>query len=155
MPRKSFRQRRRRATRYNRRMTMILQYLNEIEGIKPILLSTLTQKFVECDIGYKVSSANPWIYVDKEKIDTHLEFYDTESCFYPIKDAIEAFPKNEILVGSYVCASNTPAVFFVCTTLSAEEMILDAMEQQRIRIQRQIMNMQIKAPLGVWLSLGQ
>lgn len=128
-------------------------YLEDTTDVEIIFLSPLTQIFLGCRIGEAISVVNPWIYVKREKILDHLEFYGHESEFYQIQDEIMKCPLEEIMIGSCNFNSNIPVDFYLCKTKEAQESI-----ERSIQIQNDLILQKISDSIypisRSWHSLG-
>ncbi|XP_060801877.1 dynein axonemal intermediate chain 3 [Amyelois transitella] len=134
-----------------RRKRFIPKY--EVEGVYKVVLGEETQIQVEIVIGTHVSSQYPWKFVSKAKIMETIEIGGELSEFFFIKDQIEEYPEEELLLGYIADESKDVDEFYVCCTLEAR----DHCKQQSdrfIRRQEKKLEKAVQKKPRPWKSLG-
>lgn len=124
-----------------------------IEGIENIYLSPLTQQILECRIGVNITLQEPWIFVQKEKILENIELHENSSDFLPLREEIEKYPEDKILIGCYGHKQELPEEFMICTTPLSAQHTLYTLQAQEIAKRKKINESLVKF-CGTWPSLG-
>lgn len=121
-------------------------------GIARIDLSPLTQKIVGCVIGENITTEYPWVYVRKDVIEDNIDLHSESSDFLPVKDEIEAFPDEQILIG-YAPSLTEEGQFYVILTEESRDAIVRSIQTQREDHENRV-RYAIYKPLGRWYDLG-
>ncbi|KAL6444357.1 hypothetical protein ACFW04_001911 [Cataglyphis niger] len=124
----------------------------EMPGIVRIDLSPLTQKIVGCVIGENVTTEYPWVYVRKDIIEDNIELHSESSDFLPVKDEIQEYPNEQILIG-YAPSVSEEAEFYIVLTKESKDAIIDFIQTQREDHENRV-RYAIYKPPGPWLDLG-
>ncbi|CAL1675051.1 unnamed protein product [Lasius platythorax] len=123
-----------------------------MSGIARIDLSPLTQKIVGCVIGENITTEYPWVYVRKDVIEDNIDLHSESSDFLPVKDEIEAFPDEQILIG-YAPSLTEEGQFYVILTEESRDAIVRSIQTQREDHENRV-RYAIYKPLGRWYDLG-
>ncbi|XP_076644434.1 dynein axonemal intermediate chain 3 [Halictus rubicundus] len=123
-----------------------------LTGIARINLSPLTQKVIGCVIGENVSTEYPWVFVRKEIIEDNIDLHDESSDFLPVKDEIEAFPEQKMLIG-YMPSLTQEGQFYICLTAEGQQAVIEYIKRQREEHENRVRNTVYK-PLGKWEEFG-
>lgn len=121
-------------------------------GIARIDLSPLTQKIVGCVIGENVTTEYPWVYVRKDIIEDNIDLHSESSDFLPVKDEIQEYPDEHILIG-YAPSVSEEAQFYIVLTEESKDAIIKFIQTQREDHENRVKSAMYKPP-GQWLDLG-
>lgn len=134
-----------------RRKRFIPKY--EVEGVYKVILGEETQIQIEMVIGTHINAQYPWKSISKAKIMETIDIGGELSEFFPLKQHIEAYTDEEILLGYIVDESKDVDEFYVCCTTEAR----DHCKQQSDRfIKRQEKKLEkaVQKKPRPWKSLG-
>ncbi|XP_059056773.1 dynein axonemal intermediate chain 3 [Achroia grisella] len=134
-----------------RRKRFIPKY--EVEGVYKVVLEEETQIQIEMVIGTHINAQYPWNLVSKAKIIESIDVGGELSELFPIKEQIEAYTDEFILMGYIADESNDVDEFYVCCTTEAR----DHCKQQSDRfIKRQEKKLEkaVQKKPRPWKSLG-
>ncbi|XP_070156340.1 dynein axonemal intermediate chain 3 [Polyergus mexicanus] len=123
-----------------------------MSGIARIDLSPLTQKIVGCVIGENVTTEYPWVYVRKNIIEDNIDLHSESSDFLPVRDEIQEYPDEQILIG-YAPSVAEEAQFYIVLTEESKDAIMKSIQTQREDHENRV-RYAIYKPLGRWLDLG-
>ncbi|XP_072755776.1 dynein axonemal intermediate chain 3 [Anoplolepis gracilipes] len=121
-------------------------------GIARIDLSPLTQKIVGCVIGENVTTEYPWVYVRKDVIEDNIDLHSESSDFLPIKDEIQEYPDEKILIG-YAPSLSKEGQFYIVLTEQSKDAIMRSLQIQRENHENRV-RYAIYKPVGRWYDLG-
>ncbi|CAG9795385.1 unnamed protein product [Diatraea saccharalis] len=134
-----------------RRKRFIPKY--EVDGVYKVSLGEETQMQIEMVIGTHVNAQYPWKTISKAKILETIEVGGELSEFFSIKEHIEAYSGEMMLLGYIVDESKDTDEFYVCCTIEAR----DHCKQQSDRfIKRQEKKLEkaVQKKPRPWKSLG-
>lgn len=134
-----------------RRKRFIPKY--DVEGVHKIVLGEETQMQIEMVVGTHVNAQYPWKNISKAKIMENIEMGGELSEFFSLRDQIEKYTDDFILMGYIVDESNDIDEFYVCCTTEAR----DHCKQQSDRfIKRQEKKLEkaVQKKPRPWKSLG-
>lgn len=134
-----------------RRKRFIPKY--EVEGVYKVILGEETQIQIELVIGMHVNAQYPWKTVSRSKILESIEVGGELSEFFPIKEHIEAYEEEEILMGYIADESKDVDEFYVCCTPESR----DHCKQQSdkfIKRQEKKLEKSVQKKPRPWVSLG-
>lgn len=123
-----------------------------MSGIARIDLSSLTQKIVGCVIGENVTTEYPWVYVRKDIIEDNIDLHSESSDFLPVKDEIQEYPDEQILIG-YAPSLTQEGQFYIVLTEESKDAIIRAIQTQKDDHENRV-RYAIYKPLGQWDDLG-
>ncbi|KAJ8673532.1 hypothetical protein QAD02_004794, partial [Eretmocerus hayati] len=123
-----------------------------IPGVARLDLQPLTQKIVGCVVDENVTTEYPWLYVRKEIIEDNIDLHSESSDFLPVKNEIETYPGNQMLIG-YAPSLEHKGQFYLCTTEESRAEVSRQIDEQRLEQQRLVRDAVLKKP-GSWCSLG-
>lgn len=125
----------------------------ELPGVLKVELSGITQKIIGAIIGEDVTTENPWKYVKKTAIVENIELHEESSDFLPVKDDLETYIEEEVLIGFIPELSMKNDLFYVVVNSESKKMVLIEIERQRQVLASQLKNAVLKS-VGTWKSLG-
>ncbi|KAM3960992.1 LOW QUALITY PROTEIN: missing minor mitochondria [Aphomia sociella] len=133
-----------------RRKRFIPKY--EVEGVYKVVLGEETQIQIEMVIGTHVNAQYPWKSVCKTKIMETIDVGGDLSEFFPIKQQLEDYSEEYILMGYIADESNDVDEFYVCCTTEAR----DHCKQQSDRFikRRKKLEKAVQKKPRPWKSLG-
>lgn len=134
-----------------RRKRFVPKY--EVEGVHKIILTEDTQLQVEIVIGSHVNAQYPWKFVDKSKIMESIELGGELSEFYPLREELEAYEDDLVLMGLIPDESKDDDEFYICCTRESR----DHCKQQSdkfIRRQEKKLEKAVQKKPRPWTSLG-
>ncbi|XP_053604138.1 dynein axonemal intermediate chain 3 [Plodia interpunctella] len=134
-----------------RRKRFIPKY--DVEGVYTLILGEETQIQIEMVIGNHISSQYPWKSVSKDKIMETIDIGGELSEFFVLKQQIEEYPEDEILLGYIADESKDVDEFYVCCTIEAR----DHCKQQSdkfIKRQEKKLEKKVQKKPRPWKSLG-
>ncbi|XP_072939671.1 dynein axonemal intermediate chain 3 [Epargyreus clarus] len=102
-----------------RRKRFIPKY--DVEGVYKVIIGEETQIQIEMVVGTHINAQYPWKMVSKAKIMETIEVGGELSEFFPIKEHIEAYTQEFLLMGYIVDESNDLDEFYVCCTTEARD----------------------------------
>ncbi|XP_048518881.1 dynein axonemal intermediate chain 3 [Dendroctonus ponderosae] len=142
------------SARRRRRRKKKKRDLFDIDGVRRIVMSELTQKIVQCVVGDQVTSESPWTYVKKELVQDNLELHEESSEFLPLRAEILAYPRPEILIG-YIAdeSQEKEEEFYMCVTEGATDAVEKIIEKLR-QEQEDRLYYQLYKDVHPWQSLG-
>ncbi|EFN65214.1 WD repeat-containing protein 63 [Camponotus floridanus] len=123
-----------------------------MSGIARIDLSPLTQKIVGCVIGENVTTEYPWVYVRKDIIEDNIDLHSESSDFLPVKDEIQEYPDEQILIG-YAPSLSEEGQFYIVLTEESKDAIMRAIQTQKDDHENRV-RYAIYKSLGKWDDLG-
>ncbi|CAH0729165.1 unnamed protein product, partial [Brenthis ino] len=134
-----------------RRKRFIPKY--DVDGVYKVVLGEETQIQIEMVVGTHVNAQYPWKSVTKEKIIETIEVGGELSEFFPLKEPLEKYTEELVLIGYIVDESNDVDEFYVCCTTEAR----DHCKQQSdrfIRRQEKKLEKAVQKKPRPWKSLG-
>ncbi|CAH2991500.1 unnamed protein product [Chilo suppressalis] len=134
-----------------RRKRFVPKY--EVDGVYKVLLGEETQLQIEMVIGMHVNAQYPWKSVSKAKIMESIEVGGELSEFYPIKEHIEAYTEEMMLLGYIVDESKDTDEFYICCTIEARDHCKQQSERF-IRRQEKKLEKAVQKKPRPWKSLG-
>lgn len=93
------------------------------------------------------------IYVRKEKIEDNLYLHEKSSEFLLLRNIIEEYPEDKMLIGSYKTNPDRVEEFMICTTIVAQKKILKLLEKEKQAIKERVKRLIYCLPRQ-WTSLG-
>lgn len=134
-----------------RRKKFIPNY--EVEGVIMVVLSEETQIQIEMCIGTDVTSQNPWKFVSKVKILENIDLYGETSEFYSLKEQIEKYEEESVLLGYIADESKDVDEFYVCYTVEAKNHCKEQSDRF-IKRQKKKLEKAVQKKPRPWTSLG-
>lgn len=134
-----------------RRKRFIPKY--DVEGVYTVVLGEETQIQIEMVVGLHITPQFPWKSVSKAKIMETIDMGGELSEFFGIKDVIEAYKENEMLLGYIVDESKDVDEFYVCGTIEARDHC-KAQSDRFIRRQEKKLEKSVQKKPRPWKSLG-
>lgn len=134
-----------------RRKRFIPKY--DVEGVYKVVLGEETQIHIEMVIGMHITGQYPWKLVSKSKIMESIEVGGELSEFFPLKEQLEAYNADLVLLGYIADESKDFDEFYVCCTTAAR----DHCKQQSdrfVRRQEKKLEKAVQKKPGPWKSLG-
>nr|XP_023014397.1 uncharacterized protein LOC111504135 [Leptinotarsa decemlineata] len=125
----------------------------DLPGVHKLQLSELAQKIIGCVAGDNVTAENPWMYVDKEKIQDNLELHEESSEFLPLKKYILGFPRKQFLIGYIPDESRDVEEFYICVTEQATDTVKDIIEKMKQEQEERLFNT-INKSVKEWFTQG-
>lgn len=134
-----------------RRKRFIPKY--DVEGVYTVILSEETQTLIEAAIGVNLNAQFPWIYVSKAKINESIELEGEASEFYPLREKIQQYTEDDILMGYIVDESKDIAQFYICLTTESRDHCKQQSDRFIKRQQKKLEKAVQKKPRP-WVCLG-
>jgi dynein intermediate chain 3, axonemal len=134
-----------------RRKRFIPKY--EVEGVYKVVLGEETQIQIEMVIGTHVNAQYPWKSINKSKIIENIEIGGELSEFYPLKEYIEAYTDDIILMGYIVDESKDVDEFYICCTIESRDHCKEQSDKF-IRRQEKKLEKAVQKKPKPWKSLG-
>ncbi|XP_026752451.3 dynein axonemal intermediate chain 3 [Galleria mellonella] len=134
-----------------RRKRFVPKY--EVEGVHKVILGEETEIQIDMVVGTHINAQYPWKPISKAKIAETIDSGGELSEFFPIKEQIEAYTEEFILMGYIADESNDVDEFYICCTTEAR----DHCKQQSDRfIKRQEKKLEkaVQKKPRPWKSLG-
>lgn len=124
-----------------------------IPGVLKIAISAKSQKFLGCVVGDTITAEKPWKVVKKEMFEDHIEVYDEDSEFLPLKEQITQFPKEEMLFGYVPDESREYDEFYLCLTEEAHDKVAEIIAKMEKELEQKLNNA-IYKQIRPWVSQG-
>ncbi|XP_022825509.1 WD repeat-containing protein 63-like [Spodoptera litura] len=134
-----------------RRKRFIPNY--DVPGVYKVTLGDETQHQIEMAIGFQINAQYPWKMVSKAKIMENINVGVELSEFYTIREHIEDYPEEELLMGYIVDESKNIDEFYVCCTTEARDHC-SQQSQKFIRRQEKKLEKAVQKKPRPWVSLG-
>ncbi|CAH1646940.1 unnamed protein product [Spodoptera littoralis] len=134
-----------------RRKRFIPNY--DVPGVYTVTLGDETQHQIEMAIGFQINAQYPWKMVSKAKIMENINVGVELSEFYTIREHIEDYPEEELLMGYIVDESKNIDEFYVCCTIEARDHC-SQQSQKFIRRQEKKLEKAVQKKPRPWISLG-
>lgn len=134
-----------------RRKRFVPKY--EVEGVIKVTLSEETQLLIDVVIGTHVTSQDPWKYVSKAKLLESIDISGENSEFYPIKEQLEAYVDEKVLLGYIPDESKDIDEFYVCYTPQARDHCKEQSDRF-IKRQQKKLDKAVSKKSRPWNSLG-
>ncbi|KAK0182605.1 hypothetical protein PV327_000725 [Microctonus hyperodae] len=112
----------------------------DINGMMKLVLSPLTQKILNCEIGENVTQEYPWIFVKKEIIEDNLDLHSESSDFLPVREQILNYPESNLLIGYAPKPTDDKGYFNICLTEHSRDMVIHQIEMLRYEQQNRVEN---------------
>lgn len=128
-------------------------YRYEIDGVRVLPLSAITQKVIGCVIGDDISAENPWKYIRKELIMDNIDLHEESSEFLTFHKEIQAYPSRLLLIGWIPGGSDKFDLFYIVYTLEAREIIEKMIQEDKLATKKRL-HRAINKHLGYWNSYG-
>lgn len=129
-----------------------LEFL-KIPGLKKIPISENGQRVLSCNVGEEVSPEDPWIYIHKQMFYDDLMVLKEDSEFFPIKDDIDKYPEEELLIGYIPEERHKVHEFFICTTLECKNAVQAILNRKKVEQEENFRN-RISRRTSVWKGYG-
>ncbi|XP_068631464.1 dynein axonemal intermediate chain 3 [Battus philenor] len=134
-----------------RRKRFIPKY--DVEGVGRVILGEETQIQIEMVVGMHVNAQYPWKLVSKEKILESINVGGELSEFFPLKQDLETYKDEEVLMGYIADESKDVDEFYICLTQEAREHCKQQSERF-IRRQEKKLEKAIQKKPRPWKSFG-
>ncbi|CAG5052722.1 unnamed protein product [Parnassius apollo] len=134
-----------------RRKRFIPKY--DVDGVYRLILGEETQFQIEMVVGTNVNVQYPWKLVKKDKIMENIDAVGELSEFYFLKQSLETYDDEFVLMGYIVDESNDDDEFYICCTNEAREHCKQQSEKF-IRRQEKKLEKAIQKKPRPWNSLG-
>ena len=102
-----------------RRKRFIPKY--EVEGVYKVTIDEETQTHTETVVGPHVNAQYPWKFISKAKIMESIDMCGELSSFYSIREQLEAYSEEEVLIGYIFDETTNTDDFYVCCTIEARD----------------------------------
>lgn len=134
-----------------RRKRFIPKY--DVEGVFRLVLGEEAQIQIEMVIGTHIIAQKPWKFVEKEKIVEHIELNGEASEFFRLKEYVQDYTEELVLMGYIVDESKDVDEFYVCLTTEARDHCKQQSDKFIKRQQKKLEKAINKTPKP-WKSLG-
>lgn len=134
-----------------RRKKFIPNY--NVEGVYIIDIGEETQTQIEMVVGHDISAQYPWKMVPTSKIIETIETGGELSDFFSIKEKLEEYPGESVLMGYIVDESKDTDEFYVCCTEEARNHCKEQSDRF-IRRQEKKLDKAVKKKPRPWTCLG-
>ncbi|CAH2267077.1 jg8341 [Pararge aegeria aegeria] len=125
----------------------------DVEGVFKVVIGEETQIHIEMVIGTHIIAQNPWKLVEKEKIMECIELGNEESEFFPLREHLQNYADDLVLMGYIVDESKDDDEFYVCLTPEARDHCKQQSDKFIKRQQKKLEKAVNKKPRP-WKSLG-
>lgn len=134
-----------------RRKRFVPKY--QVEGVEAVILTEETQLLIEMCIGTNVTSQHPWKFVSKAKILESIELSGELSEFFRIKEQIEAYDDELVLMGYIADESKDDDEFYVCCTKDSRDHC-KLQSDRFIKRQQKKLDKAVQKKPRPWVSFG-
>ncbi|KAJ8733521.1 hypothetical protein PYW08_001819 [Mythimna loreyi] len=134
-----------------RRKRFVPKY--EVEGVYKVTLSDKTQIHTETVVGTHVYAQHPWKFISKAKIMESIDMGGELSEFFPIREQLEAYSEEEVLIGYILDESTNTDDFYICCTPEARDHCKEQSDKFHRRQEKKLEKAIYKRPKP-WKSLG-